>query len=122
VIIIDGAHNPDGARVLRQNLDLVFPEREITFALGILRDKDVTGIIRHLIRPTDTVVTVQPLSYRAATPEEIAQEIKAHHVEAASAIDSGIDRAKELAGPNGVVCVAGSLYLIGEARQIILKK
>ncbi|HWR43322.1 folylpolyglutamate synthase/dihydrofolate synthase family protein [Sporomusa sp.] len=122
VIIIDGAHNPDGARVLRQNLDQVFPGREITFALGILRDKDVSGIIRELIRPNDTVVTVQPLSYRAATPEEIAREIQAHHVEAASAIDSGIDRAKELAGPQGVVCVAGSLYLIGEARQIILNK
>ncbi len=122
VIIIDGAHNPDGARVLRQNLDQVFPGKQITFALGILRDKDVSGIIRELIRPTDTVVTVQPLSYRAATPEEIAREIEARHVEAAAAIDAGIDRAKELAGADGVVCVAGSLYLIGEARQIILNK
>lgn len=122
VIIIDGAHNPDGARVLRQNLDQLFPGREITFALGILRDKDVAGIIRELIRTIDTVVTVQPLSYRAATPEEIAREIEAHHVEAAAAIDSGIERAKELAGSDGVVCVAGSLYLIGEARQIILNK
>lgn len=122
VIIIDGAHNPDGARVLRQNLDQVFPGKNITFALGILRDKDVSGIIRELIRPTDTVVTVQPLSYRAATPEEIAREIEARHVEAAASIDAGIDRAKELAGADGIVCVAGSLYLIGEARQIILKK
>ncbi|SDE74161.1 bifunctional folylpolyglutamate synthase/dihydrofolate synthase [Sporomusa acidovorans] len=122
VIIIDGAHNPDGARVLRQNLDQVFPGKQITFALGILRDKDVSGIIRELIRTSDTVVTVQPLSYRAATPEEIAQEIEARHVEAAASIEQGIDRAKELAGPNGIVCVAGSLYLIGEARQIIFRK
>jgi len=120
VIVIDGAHNVDGARVLRQNLDQVFPGREITFALGILRDKDVSGIIRELIRPSDSVVTVQPLSYRAATPEEIAQEIQAHHVEAVAAIDNGIERAIQLAGHNGVVCVAGSLYLIGEARQVIL--
>lgn len=122
VLVIDGAHNVDGARVLRQNLDQVFPEKNITFALGILRDKDVTGIIRELIRPIDTVVTVQPLSYRAATPEEIAREIEACHVEAAASIEAGIDRAKELAGPEGLVCVAGSLYLIGEARQIIFKK
>ena len=87
-----------------------------------MRDKDVSGIIRELILPSDTVVTVQPLSYRAATPEEIAQEITARHVEASASIESGIDRAKELAGPSGVVCVAGSLYLIGEARQIILNK
>lgn len=119
MLVIDGAHNPDGARVLRQNLDQVFPGRDITFALGILRDKDVSGIIRGLIRTTDTVVTVQPLSYRAATPEEIAQEIEARHVEAAASIAAGIERAKELAGPGGIVCVAGSLYLIGEARQVI---
>ncbi|WP_371371571.1 folylpolyglutamate synthase/dihydrofolate synthase family protein [Sporomusa aerivorans] len=122
VIIIDGAHNPDGARVLRQNLDQVFPGKDITFALGILRDKDVSGIIRALIRQTDTVVTVQPLSYRAATPEEVAREIQARRVEAAATIGSGIERAKELAGADGIVCVAGSLYLIGEARQIILNK
>ncbi len=122
MIVIDGAHNPDGARVLRQNLDQVFPGREITFALGILRDKDVSGIIRELIRTSDTVVTVQPLSYRAATPEEIAREIEARHVEAATTIDSGIERAKQLAGSDGVVCVAGSLYLIGEARQVIFNK
>ncbi len=122
VIIIDGAHNPDGARVLRQNLDQVFAGQDITFALGILRDKDVSGIIRELIRASDTVVTVQPLSYRAATPEEIAREIQARHVEAAASIESGIERAKALAGADGVVCVAGSLYLIGEARQIILNK
>jgi dihydrofolate synthase/folylpolyglutamate synthase len=122
MIVIDGAHNPDGARVLRQNLDQVFAGREITFALGILRDKDVSGIIRELIRTTDTVVTVQPLSYRAATPEEIAREIEARHVEAAASIESGIERAKQLAGADGVVCVAGSLYLIGEARQIIFNK
>lgn len=122
LIIIDGAHNPDGARVLRQNLDQVFPGQHITFALGILRDKDVSGIIRALIRTTDTVVTVQPLSYRAATPEEIAREIEAQHVEAAASIEDGIDRAKQLAGADGIVCVAGSLYLIGEARQVILNK
>ncbi|BBB89772.1 MAG TPA: folylpolyglutamate synthase/dihydrofolate synthase family protein [Methylomusa anaerophila] len=121
IIVIDGAHNPDGARVLRKNLDEVFPGKNITFALGILRDKDVTGIIRELIKPNDTVVTVQPLSYRAATPEEIAQVIEAKHVEAAASIDAGIERAKELAGPEGIVCVAGSLYLIGEARQVIYK-
>ncbi|MBP2637158.1 MAG: fpgS [Firmicutes bacterium] len=122
MIVIDGAHNPDGARVLRQNLDQVFAGREITFALGILRDKDVSGIIRELIRTTDTVVTVQPLSYRAATPEEIAREIEAKHVEAAASIESGIERAKQLASTDGVVCVAGSLYLIGEARQVIFNK
>lgn len=120
VVVIDGAHNPDGARVLRQNLDDAFPGRQITFALGILKDKDVAGIINTMIHPEDVVVTVQPNSYRAATAEEIAGQISARYVETAQSIGEGIIRAKELAGPEGIVCVAGSLYLIGEARQVVL--
>ncbi len=122
VIVIDGAHNPDGARVLRQNLDEYFPHQKITFLLGILADKDVTGIIEGLIRPENNVVVVAPISERAGEPALIAQEIKtAKHVEIADSIEQGLERAKVLAGTTGVVCVAGSLYLIGTARQLICK-
>lgn len=118
-MIIDGAHNQDGARILRKNLDEFFNDKEIVFLLGILRDKDVTGIIRELIRPSDKVVVVAPLSERAGEPQEIAQEIKATHVEVADSIMEGLLRTKALAGENSVICIAGSLYLIGAAREII---
>lgn len=122
VIVIDGAHNPDGARVLQRNLDEFFSDKDITFLLGILRDKDVTGIITGLIRPENNVVVVAPMSDRAGEPALIAQEIKtAKHVEIAESIEQGLERAKTLAGSTGIVCVAGSLYLIGTARQIICK-
>jgi dihydrofolate synthase/folylpolyglutamate synthase len=120
-IIIDGAHNPDGARVLRENLDEFFGDKAITFLLGILRDKDVTGIIQALIRPKNSVVVVAPVSERAGEPALIAQEIhSAKHVEIAESIEQGLARVKDIAGENGVVCVAGSLYLIGTARQMIV--
>jgi dihydrofolate synthase/folylpolyglutamate synthase len=121
LIIIDGAHNPDGARVLRENLDELFPGKDIVFLLGILKDKDVTGIIKNLIRPDNKVVVVAPISERAGEPAEIAREIQAKQVEIADSIASGIEQVKILAGTDGVVCVAGSLYLIGTARQIICK-
>ncbi|HEY3426014.1 MAG TPA: folylpolyglutamate synthase/dihydrofolate synthase family protein [Negativicutes bacterium] len=121
LIIIDGAHNPDGARVLRENLDELFPGKDIVFLLGILKDKDVTGIIKNLIRPDNKVVVVAPISERAGEPAEIAREIQAKQVEIADSIASGIEQVKTLAGTDGVVCVAGSLYLIGTARQIICK-
>lgn len=122
VLIIDGAHNQDGARVLRKNLDEFFGDKEIVFLLGILRDKDVTGIIRELIRPNDKVVVVAPLSERASEPKEIAQEIVAAHIEIANSIMEGLDQTQMLAGENSVICVAGSLYLIGAAREIIKKR
>lgn len=120
-IIIDGAHNQDGARMLRKNLDEFFGDKKIVFLLGILRDKDVAGIIRELIRPTDQVVVVAPISERAGEPRQIAREIKASHVEIADSIMEGLNRTRFIAGENSVICVAGSLYLIGAAREIIKK-
>ncbi len=120
-IIIDGAHNLDGARGLRKNLDEFYPKQPIIFLLGILKDKDVTGIVKTLIRSNDTVVVVAPLSERAGEPEEIAREIKGCYVEIATSITEGVERVRMLAGKNGVACIAGSLYLVGAARQVICR-
>jgi dihydrofolate synthase/folylpolyglutamate synthase len=119
IIIIDGAHNSDGARALRENLDQFYGDKEIVFLLGILQDKDVKTIVKTLIRSKDKAVVVAPMSERAGKPEAVAREIQAEHVETANSISEGLERAKILAGTEGVLCVAGSLYLVGAARKII---
>lgn len=121
VVVIDGAHNPDGARALRRTLDEVFFGKNITFLLGILADKDIGGITSELIRSSDNVVIVRPLSDRGAEPEEVATQLggKVKSIELAASIGEGYKKARLLAGPGGVVCVTGSLYLIGPARKVI---
>jgi dihydrofolate synthase/folylpolyglutamate synthase len=121
LIVIDGAHNLAGATVLRTNLDKYFSDKEIVFLLGVLKDKDIEGILHTLVRPDNLVVVTQPESQRAATPEFIANKVVAKQVEVASSIESGLARAKELAKPNKIVCIAGSLYLIGAVRKFIVK-
>lgn len=121
MVVIDGAHNPDGARALRRTLDEVFFGKNITFLLGILADKDIGGITSELIRSSDNVVIVRPLSDRGAEPEEVATQLggKVKSIELAASISEGYKKARLLAGPGGVVCVTGSLYLIGPARKVI---
>ncbi len=122
-IIIDGAHNPAGAKVLRDTLDEIFPGRRIVFLLGILKDKDISGIIKALVKSEDTVVVTAPISDRAGDPEQITREISARYVETADTIEQGINRAIDLSRTqDGVVCVAGSLYLVGTARQIVISR
>lgn len=121
VVIIDGAHNPAGANVLRKNLNEYFPERNIIFVLGILRDKAADEILSLLIRPRDKVIVVRPVSDRAFEPQELAAKITADYVEPIQSIAEGIARAKVLSGDNGIICIAGSLYLAGAAREIICK-
>ena len=120
-IIIDGAHNQDGARGLRKNLNEFYASREIVFLLGILGDKYVKAIVRELIDFSDKVVVVAPLSHLAGLPQDIARVIQAAHVETADSISAGLGRARILAGDNGVICIAGSFYLVGPARGIICK-
>jgi dihydrofolate synthase/folylpolyglutamate synthase len=124
LIIIDGAHNPAGAKSLRENLDQYFPGAKITFVLGILRDKDIKGIAGALIRPEDSTIIIKSAYHRAASPDEISREISEFGslVEKAASIEKGIERAKELAGPDGIVSIAGSLYQIGDVRDIVYKK
>ncbi|MBP2649590.1 MAG: fgs [Firmicutes bacterium] len=122
LIVIDGAHNPAGAQALRLTLDEIFPDKIITFVLGILADKDVANICRALVRQGDKVITVEPMSDRAADPKRVAEQITVCQVEIGDSIEAGIERAVAKAGEDGLVCVAGSLYLIGTARPIIFSR
>lgn len=119
-IVVDGAHNLAGTKALRKNLDQYFAGREIVFLLGILKDKDVDGMLESLISPEDIVVVSQPDSQRAATPTLVARKVQAKQVEVYEVIKIALARAKELAGSEKLLCVAGSLYLIGEARRLLL--
>ena len=75
-----------------------------------------------LFRSTDRAVVVKPNSPRAAEAEDIAAEIACHAAssEAAPTIAAGLETARRLAGREGIVCAAGSLYMIGEARRLVV--
>jgi dihydrofolate synthase/folylpolyglutamate synthase len=122
-VILDGAHNPDGVRILRRTLDAVYPGRAIVFVFGVLADKAHDEMARLLFRLFDRVIVVEPNSPRAASAAEIADEISGYvaAVTTADSIASGLLQAKLWAGPQGIVCVAGSLYMIGDARQLLLR-
>ena len=114
---IDGAHNPHGAAVLRAALDELYPHEPVTFVLGILADKDRGGILSLLVRPADKVIVVPVHSERAASPADIAREIQTESPPVA--VDSLATGLALAAREPGVVCIAGSLYLIGEVRSIL---
>ena len=121
-LILDGAHNPDGIRTLRQTLDDAFPGRAIVFLFGVLADKNHAEMARTLFRSSDRAVVVRPHSDRAAAVKDIAREIADYvaAVKTGATIAEGLALAKEWAGPNGIVCAAGSLYMIGEVRRIVI--
>ncbi len=123
-IIIDGAHNPAGMAALRESLDLYYPAEERVLLLGILKDKDIDTMLDTLLRPNDTVVVTVPHSDRASDPQLLAGKVAAHvqHVEAIADNDEAMNRALELANGEKLLVMAGSLYLVGELRKMLLDK
>lgn len=75
-MILDGAHNPNGALALRAALDKFYPGKKVHFIFGMMGDKDMDEVIRILIRPADKVYTVRAdAGARAAEAELLAERI-----------------------------------------------
>jgi dihydrofolate synthase/folylpolyglutamate synthase len=120
LIILDGAHNPQGAEALRGTLKEMFPSRKIHLVLGLMHDKDIRGIFRRLLPIAETAVFTQPRYARAADAETLRRLARPYILKQYMVPDpaSAIEQAKLLAGPEDVICITGSLYFAGEIKEI----
>ncbi len=120
-VLLDGAHNPDGVRVLADHLDEhAGPARALVF--GAMGDKDFRAMVPDLARRCGTRVYVTPTltgSTRTATPPDTLRALDPGGL-AAGDLAEALARAREAVGPDGEVVVAGSLYLVAEARALLL--
>lgn len=114
-IVIDGAHNPAGVRALAAFIHRFYKDRRIWIVYGAMRDKAVAEMTSILFPLADRLILTALSNPRAISPEEMAAPgaILTHSV--AEAIAQARD-----APPEDVVFIAGSLYLAGEARALLL--
>jgi dihydrofolate synthase/folylpolyglutamate synthase len=111
--ILDGAHNPAGARALAASLRAYFPGRPVTFVIGILADKDARGILDALRALAARIVLTASTNPRAAAPDSLRALLPGVRVDVAPSPREALVRARP-EEPDGLVCVAGSLSLIGD--------
>lgn len=123
LVVIDGAHNYDGARMLRRALDDYFPDREVVLVLGMLGDKERARVASELAPRARVAVITRPNSSRAGDWEFLAREVGrlVGHVETIADVRKAVKRALELARPEDLVCITGSLYMVADAREVLLK-
>ena len=123
-IVVDGAHNPAGAAALRESLDATFAGEKRVLLLGILEDKDYRAMLRTLVRSDDCVVITPPDSARAGDPENLARVAReiTQEVEVVPTADAALSRALGRAAGRRILCAAGSLYLIGGLRRLLLER
>lgn len=119
-IILDGAHNPNGAEALRKALDKYYPMQRVNFIFGMMGDKDMSGVINTLIKPEDRVYAVRAdQGARAAEAEDLAKLIGDNALPAAS-LNEAYEKSLAEIGDKGIICVCGSLYLVGEFKKMLL--
>ena len=119
--LLDGAHNPAGARALRDFLDQ-FGKRPLTIVFGAMRDKNIEEIGRLLFPLSDQLIVTNVASPRAASLSELlatAQKFATGASNTAETSNEALELAVNNTATTGMICVTGSLYLIGEVRQLI---
>ena len=119
VIVIDGAHNPNGAAALRQSLDKNFPHGKRAWVFGVLKDKDFDAMIDLLFRPNDFVIVTPPDSERAATTEMLCNSLRERDIACVAVEDNFAAVERLMNSPADVKIIAGSLYLIGAVRKFV---
>jgi dihydrofolate synthase / folylpolyglutamate synthase len=125
--VLDVAHNPAGAWSLRSTLSAAYPAagngRSLTLVFGVMRDKAVQEMTEILFPIADQVIVTAANNPRSATQAEIRQAAarmaESTHIEDAPDVASALRQAQKQAGTSGLVVVTGSIYIVGEAMQIL---
>jgi dihydrofolate synthase / folylpolyglutamate synthase len=119
--VMDVAHNPAGAWALRSTLSTCYEDRPLTFVFGAMRDKAIGEIAEILFPLAERVIVTRADNPRSAAPDEIREAATRTATDIEDAVDvaSALDRARYLAGLQGIVVVTGSIYIVGEAMRVL---
>jgi dihydrofolate synthase / folylpolyglutamate synthase len=123
LVMVDGAHNADGVDALAESLDEEYPTTRWQLVLGVMGDKNVEAMVESLEPLLAGIIATAPKAERAVPTSVLAERISdltdLAVIEADDA-EIALDMARAEAGPDGAVLVAGSLYLVGEARALLI--
>ena len=119
-LVLDGAHNPAGARVLAASLRQAFGDRPVTFVLGLSRDKDAGAILGALAPLAHRMILTRASNPRAADPRSLFAALPPTTavVETAESPAEALRMATRAPQPP-IICVAGSLFLIGDVLTLL---
>ena len=120
-VILDGAHNPAGAACVKAYVEKFLNHKKIVLVFAAMRDKAFAEMGRILFPLAEEIILTKLAMERAAEPMELAgalPEFKALY-RCTESSESALELARQLAGPDDVILVVGSLFLIGEVRRYL---
>ncbi len=124
-VIIDGAHNEDAAQQLKKAMERYFNGRRWIYIIGVLADKDYTGILRIMAPFAEVILTITPDNNRALASTQLAIEAKKYCsgcVIDAGTVEQAIHTAMKEAGKEDVILAFGSLSYLSEVKTVLSDK
>jgi len=121
-ILIDGAHNGDSAQKLWQAISDELPHRQFILVLGTSRDKDIAAIAAALVPQAAHVIITRSNHPKAMDLDRIAAEVAPFTnapIQIVPVVAEALAAAQALAGHDDLICVTGSLFVVGAAREAL---
>lgn len=123
LVVIDGAHNIEAIRALVHSVRNLFAYHRLVIVLGILKDKEVEEMLEAIVPLADELIITTPPSPRASDPREIRKlslPLARGPVTVKQSVSDAVSTALKRAGSSDMVLVAGSLYTISRARELLI--
>lgn len=114
--VFDVGHNPDAAAAFCQSLRERFKKQSVCLVLGIMKDKDISGMMAHYAAAARQIICTAPATERAASPETLKKLVPGNFkgvVSAAAIVAEAVEASFK--SQEDIVCIAGSFFTVGEA-------
>ncbi|QGU00056.1 Dihydrofolate synthase [Candidatus Syntrophocurvum alkaliphilum] len=125
LVIVDVAHNPQGSQALARSLETLLPNKKKVLVCGFLDDKDIQENLKPLGNKTKICIITKPKSHRSSNWHNIAFIWQQEFPHIKFIVEENIQRAVEkgfsLVGTGEYLLIAGSFYLLSEARQLFVQ-
>jgi len=120
-LVVDAAHNRESAAQLSQTMADYLPGRPVVLLFGSSEDKDVDGMLAELLPRANWVITTQSVHARAMDAvklAEMAQKLGGLPIQAIPSVEDALEQALKLAGKDGAIVAAGSLFVAAAVRDV----
>lgn len=119
-LLLDGAHNPQAARVLRDFLTEHFPARPLTLIFGAMHDKKIAEMTELLFPLAQQIIVTKVANPRAAAPQTIAEASAERQpaLTVSADVRAALNAALTNTPQDGLICACGSLFLVGEIKAL----
>lgn len=116
LVVLDAAHNPAAAKILRQTFSDLLPDKKIIFIFGVMQDKDYSKILQILSSIAKKIILTQPKNKRSASLSELGKVVRTLKVpyEKIKSVQRAYFQILRKAAVDDIICVTGSHYTLGE--------